>query len=464
LSTAGTANRFNSREGWASFYREYQGQRVRVYAIEIEGPLFDRWPTASYEALFGAYEPTMASAEPILRRFATRAFRRPVAEADLNVLVELARRRHAQGDSAFESLKAGFKAVLCSPNFLYLREGEGRLDDHALASRLSYFLWSSMPDDALFALADRGKLHEPGVLEAEAARMLADPKAAAFRELFPSRWLELFKLGTMPPSPKAFRSYYIDNLEPAMRTETGLFFKHVLDENLPIDRFLDADFTFVNGSLARLYGMNGVRGMTFRKVAVDDSRRGGLLGQASVLTVSANGIDTSPVTRGIWVLNNILGTPPSPPPPNVKALEPDIRGTSTIRDQLRKHRDVASCNECHSKIDPLGFALETFDPIGGWRDRYARGDEPGPPVDPSGQLPDGQAFKDVAGLKTILLGRRDQFARCLAEKMLAYATGRVLERRDRPFVDRIVADLRTKGYGLRDLVLLVAGSEAFRTK
>jgi hypothetical protein len=249
-----------------------------------------------------------------------------------------------------------------------------------------------------------------------------------------------------------------------MKRETHIFFAHLLRENLPIGTFLDADFAFVNGSLARLYGIDGVTGSEFRKVALADDRRGGLLGQASILTASANGIDTSPVIRGIWVLKNILGTPPAPPPPDVEPLEPDIRGATTIRDQLAKHRTVATCNECHRKIDPLGFALENFDPIGRWRDRYPRGGGDGPPIDPSGQLPDGRAFADVVELKTILQTRGDQFARCLTEKLLAYALGRLPEPTDRASVDAIVFDLHARGDGLQDLVLLLVRSEAFGEK
>ncbi len=454
----------NSTEGWAAFFREYQGPRVRVFEIEIEGPINEQWPAKSYSALFGGHEPTLANAGAILRRFATHAFRRPVQEDELKVLVDLVQQRHAKGDSDLTAIKAGLKAALCSPSFLYLHEQEGELDDYALASRLSYFLWSCMPDDELMALAAQGELRNPPVLEAQTRRMLAHPKAGAFTEQFVSRWLELYKIGSMPPDAVAFRDYYVDGLEEAMKQETRLFFKSVLDGNLPIDRFLDSDFTFVNGGLARLYRIPGVQGSQFQKVALTDSRRGGLLGQASVLTASANGIDTSPVIRGIWVLENILGTPPHPPPPDVKPLEPDIRGATTIRDQLKKHRDVAACNECHRKMDPLGFALENFDPIGAWRDDYRRGRSSGLPVDPSGQLPDGSEFADINGLKKILLTRRDQFARCLTEKMLAYSMGRTLEPFDRQDVARIVDDTKAKGYGLRDLVLAVVQSPPFRNK
>lgn len=454
----------NSQDAWAAFFRGYQGPRVRVFEIEIEGPINEQWPTKSYASLFGGHTATLANADAILRQFATRAFRRPVRADELKVLTDLVGQRLARGDSELNALKAGFKAILCSPGFLYLQENEGELDDYALASRLSYFLWSGMPDDKLIALAASGELRKPIVLEAQTRRMLADPKAGALTEHFTSRWLELYKIGSMPPDAVAFRNYYVDGLEEAMKQETRLFFKSVLDGNLPIDRFLDSDFAFVNGGLARLYGIPGVTGAQFQRVSLPDGRRGGLLGQASVLTASANGIDTSPVIRGVWVLENILGTPPNPPPPDVKPLEPDIRGATTIREQLKKHRDVAACAECHRKIDPPGFALENFDPIGAWRTSYGRGRATSLPVDSTGQLPDGRAFTDIVGLKKILLTRCDQFARCLTEKMLAYSIGRTLEPSDRQDVARIVDDAKAKGYGLRDLLLATVQSEPFRNK
>lgn len=464
LDSAAGYDTKNTQDAWAAFFRGYQGPRVRVFEIEIEGPIHEQWPPKSYTALFGRHEPTLANAESILRTFATRAFRRAVQEDELKVLMGLVQYRHVQGDSDLKAIKAGLKAVLCSPSFLYLYENAGELDDDALASRLSYFLWSCMPDDELLGLAAQGKLREPAVLESETRRLLNDPKALAFTEHFTSRWLELYKIGSMPPDPVSFRNYYVDGLEEAMKLETRLFFKNVLDENLPIDRFLDSDFTFVNGGLARLYGIHGVTGAQFQKIKLADSRRGGLLGQASVLTASANGIDTSPIIRGIWVLENLLGTPPNPPPPDVKPLEPDIRGATTIRDQLKKHRDIAVCAECHAKIDPMGFALENFDPIGAWRDSYGRGRTKSLPVDASGQLPDGTEFTDITGLKKLLLTRNEQFARCLSEKILTYATGRSLDLFDRQVIARMIEEVKAGEYGLQDIVVAVVQSESFRNK
>jgi len=465
LTTEGTSNKFNRRDGWAAFYRGYEGPRIRVFEIDLQGPFYDSWPPPSYRALFGEFEPTMGNARAILRRFASDAFRRPVSDDKLDILQSLVKRENESGTSAFEALKIGFRAILCSPDFLYLQEPEGTLDSYALASRLSYFLWSNRPDKELLDTAADGSLMDPRILRRQTLRLLADERSNAFTETFTSRWLELYKLGTMPPSYKEFTSYYVDGLEEAMKTETQTFFQHVLQENLPLKTFLDSDFTFVNGGLARLYGIEGINGAEFRKVSLEsDPKRGGLLGHASILTASANGIDTSPVIRGIWVLENILGTPPSPPPPDVEPLEPDIRGATTIRDQLDKHREVETCYECHRKIDPLGFALENYDPIGGWRDRYPRGRQEGPLIDASGELPNGEHFEGIEEFKNALANREDQFVRCLSEKLLAYSMGRTLEFTDRPEVDQIIEKTQSRGNGLQDLVLAIVESEAFRTK
>lgn len=465
LNTEGTGNLFNKSEGWAAFFRGYHGPRIRVYEINLSGPHYDSWPTPSYKALFGNYKPTMGNARAILQRFASAAFRKPATDENVDILFDLVKNKFESGASAFEALKIGFRAVLCSPDFLYLQEDDGQLDDFALASRLSYFLWSTAPDEELLKLASKGKLSDPKILRKQTLRMLKNDRSKAFTDQFTSRWLELYKIGTMPPSDKEFKTYYVDGLEHSMKRETQTFFRYLLQKNLPITEFLESDFTFVDGGLARLYGFEGINGPDMQKVSLkSDSRRGGLLGHASILTASANGIDTSPVIRGIWVLENILGTPPSPPPPDVEPLEPDIRGATTIRDQLDKHREVETCFECHRKIDPLGFALENYNPIGGWRDHYPRGSQKGPLIDASGQMPNGQAFAGVEEFKTVLMDRKDQFARCLTEKMLAYSTGRTLEFTDRPEVDGILEDLENQGLGLRDLVLLVVESDAFLTK
>jgi hypothetical protein len=382
----------------------------------------------------------------------------------------VAERRRKDGKTPFEALKDAFKATLCAPAFLYLEESGGRskagsvLPPYALASRLSYFLWSTMPDEALLKAAASGDLHKPDVLLAQTRRMLASPRAEAFVNGFLDSWLNLRGLGDMPPDREAFDRYYTHGLQAAMRTETRMFTRSLLDQNEGIVNFLDSSYTFLNKPLARLYGMeagiDSAGGHLFRKVKITDPNRGGLLGQGSVLTVSANGIETSPVTRGVWVLENIFGTPPSPPPDNVPPIDPDVRGAKSIREILSKHRESAACMSCHAKIDPPGFALENFDPIGVWRSK----DKNGAAIDATGQLATGESFENIAGLKKLLIARKSDFARMLTERLLTYACGRRIERLDRPRVYGIAGQLAQRGYGFRDLVELVVLSEAFQTK
>jgi hypothetical protein len=267
----------------------------------------------------------------------------------------------------------------------------------------------------------------------------------------------------MPPDTLKFAPYYDRQLEPLMRRETRLFFASILHQNLSIEHFIDSDFTFANRYLAKHYGLPDIFGDDFQRISLPpQSLRGGLLGHASVLTATANGVETSPVTRGIWVLENILGSPPPPPPPDVEPLEPDIRGATTIRQQLAKHRNVATCAECHRKIDPIGFALESFDPIGSFRQRYRNAEGTlVSMVDTAGTLPTGETFDDIGELKQLLLNQKDQFTRCLTEKTLTYALGREIGFQDRPGIESIAHELATRGYGLQDLVELIVASDVF---
>ncbi len=281
---------------------------------------------------------------------------------------------------------------------------------------------------------------------------------------FLDAWLNLRSLGDMAPDRGEFVRYYAQNLQPAMKEETRLFMRDLIERNDSVLRFLDANYTFANLPLAKLYGegkaIDPAKGHEFQKITFSSPQRGGLLGQGSVLTVSANGIETSPVIRGVWVLENILGTPPAPPPDNVPPIDPDIRGAKSMRELLAKHRDNPACYECHRKIDPLGFALESFDPIGAARTTYEKGIK----IDTSGELPNGQHFEDVAGLKKALAERKDQFARMLAERLLTYACGRRIEGLDRPAVDKIVASVAKDDFRLRDMIETVVASPTFRSK
>ncbi|HAH99306.1 MAG TPA: hypothetical protein DCO70_08205 [Verrucomicrobiales bacterium] len=438
--------------------KAYLGPRLRIWEIQIEGPHVDIWPPTGHRAIYGGLTPGELDAATIARRlevFAETAFRRPPVEGELKPIQKLVSGKLSEGVEPLQALQLGCQAILCSPGFLYLNLGEGELDEVALASRLSYFLWSSPPDDTLLKLAAAGKLKSE--LAEQVARMLIDPKSQRFINHFVRRWLDLDNIGVMPPS-EDFLVYYRDNLETAMRAETESFFRHVLDNNLAPREFLAADYSFLNRELALHYGIEGVKGNALQKVSLNNRRRGGLLGHGAFLTASANGVDTSPVVRGIYVLEKLLGYTPPPPPPDVPAVEPDIRGKESIRDLLQKHREVATCAECHRKIDPFGFALENYDAIGGWRDEY----EKKTPIDPTGKLPGGDAFRTVSEFRDLLVDRQDQFNRCLAEKLLTYALGRELEIGDRPSVDRISKEFADNDKGLRDLIQAVIASDSFQ--
>ena len=448
----------------------YHGPRVRVWSMEIEGPTFEQWPPVSHRVLFGdETDASRIDLDHTVQRFATRAFRRPVDSAEVAHYVQFIRNRISNGETPTRAITLGLAAILTSPRFLYLDEGNDeespQLASYELASRLSYFLWSSMPDEELLGAAASGRLSDPAELKTQADRMLYDERANAFVEHFTDSWLRINTLGSMPPDPKAFESYYSDRLEQFFKTETRLYFADLLKTNGSVLSLLDSAHAFLNDALAIHYGIEGVTGEHFRRVALKpEHRRGGLLGQGSVLTLTANGIETSPVVRGVWVLENILGTPPPSPPPDVEPLEPDTRGTTSIREQLDKHRTVSACADCHQKIDPAGFALEFFDPIGGFRTRYPAQRGEGLPVDGFGQLPTGETFDDERGLKTLLLDRKSQFVEALTEKLLTYATGRSMTFRDRAKIDSIAAECDDKGYGLRDLVINIATSEIFRSR
>lgn len=441
--------------------------QVHIDNVRIRGPIVDAWPTASQRVLLGddfsrlvqTGSLTTGEIRSHIKRFADKAYRRTATTAEVDSIMSVIAARAKMGRSPIEAIRDGFVAVLCSPNFLYL--DQTRLDDSmlsgpALATRLSYFLWSTMPDDTLMRLADRGKLSSPDVLRQQVARMLRDERSDAFVDGFLDSWLGLADLGSAPPDRGDFRDYYRFDLKTAMRTETRMFVRAMIEENLSLDHVIDSDFTFVNAPLAKHYGIDAPAEPGFHRVTLSDDRRGGVLGQASVLTVTANGIDTSPVVRGVWMLENFLGTPPSPPPPDVEPLDPDVRGATTIRDQLSRHRNNPTCYDCHRKIDPLGFALENYDPVGRWRTAYARDAK----IDPSGELPDGRSFDDIRDLKKILLSRKDSVARAMTEKMLAYAIGRRIVPSDRPHVDRII-DSAT---GLHDVIEQVVLSDPFVTK
>jgi hypothetical protein len=446
-------------ELWHGTLKAYRGPRLRVWEIQVEGPHVEEWPPKGHDTLYGDLRSESLGPKNIenqLIKFAKLAFRRPPMDGELDPILAMVQAKLAEGLSPLQSLQLGFQTILAAPGFLYLKEGEGELDDFTLASRLSYFLWSSMPDAQLFELAGQGKLKDPKTLSQQVDRMLADPKSKRLTSNFLRVWLELDNIGKMPPS-KEFVSFYRDNLESAMRKETELLFENVLKKNLPPRELLSANYSFINRELAEHYGIRGLEGKEFRKVSFSGSDRGGILGHGSFLTASANGVDTSPVVRGIYVMNKLLDYTPPPPPDDVPEIEPDVTGATTLREQLVKHRADATCAQCHNKIDPAGFALENFDAIGTWREKYDRKLE----VDPSGKLPGGQTFSSVDEFRKLVVAQDETFTRCLTKKLLTYAIGRQLNSGDRPSIDKISKEMADKDKGLRDLIQAVVASKSF---
>ncbi|MEM1225221.1 MAG: DUF1592 domain-containing protein [Planctomycetota bacterium] len=443
--------------------------QIRIHEVQVRGPL-ETTPSRGRPqwAVLGDAITDPVELETRLRAFAERAYRRPVASDEFQSLVDFAASRYAAGRTRMESFQDTIRLILCSPSFLYfepVRDTQSHLSQSGLASRLSYFLTGSMPDDQLTRVALDEDLSDPVVLRRETRRLLANPASSRFLEGFLDAWLNLRTLGDMPPDRGTFPEYYNKNLQADMRTETRAMFRYLIDENRPITDFLSSDYTFLNRDLAELYDMPASvaandEAHLFRRVPLDGSRRGGLLGHASVLTVTANGIETSPIIRGVWLLENILGTPPAMPPDDVPAIDPDVRGAKNIRDLIAKHRSSAACAECHRKIDPLGFALESYDAIGRYRTTY----ENNVRIDCSGTLPSGQSFDDVSGLKEILVERQVFFVRMITEKLFEYALGRRFEPADQGEVHRITDQLAQQHYRTVDLIEAIATSPLFQAR
>jgi hypothetical protein len=406
----------------------------------------------------------------LVRTFATRAFRVPVTDEEVAPYVALAHAELDAGATLLEAVRGGYRAILSSPRLLYLEEPVGTLPSHALAARLSYFLWSTTPDDELRALADTGTLTDSTVLRSQVERMLADPKAAAFIENFTGQWLNLAEIDFTVPDSKLYPGFD-EVVKHAMLDETHAFFAELLRSDLSVTNVVDSSFTMITSRLARHYGVAWPGGQGLQRVPLrPEDRRGGFITQGSVLKVTANGTSTSPVIRGVWMLERIMGIDVPPVPTDTPALEPDIRGAKTIREQLDKHRNIAACATCHVKIDPPGFALESYDVTGAWRDHYrvpkegGKGLEAGPPVDPSYVLPDGRRFADITEFKRLLLANPEQLARNLAAQLITYGTGAGISFADRAALDEIVAATKKNDHGVRSLVHAVVQSPVFRQK
>jgi hypothetical protein len=464
------------RQPYQAHYNMHRHPRITpaLYQVSITGPYSPGGPgdTPSRRRLF-VCEPNGpgeedACAGRILSALMRRAYRRPVTDADLRKPMELYRAASAEG--GFDAgIEMALSAVLVNPQFLFRIEPDPpgvapgsayRIPDLQLASRLSFFLWSSIPDDELLGLAERGELGKPEVLGAQVRRMLADPRSRSLVTNFADQWLHLRNLESITPDLRLFPDFD-DNLRQAFRRETELLFEGLLGEDRSVLDLLKSDHTYLNERLARHYGIPNVYGDRFRRVGLGADRvRGGLLRQGSVLTVTSYATRTSPVIRGKWVLENLLGAPPPPPPGDVPALKDNTVSSSlSVRERLAEHRANPACAGCHRLMDPVGFALENFDAVGRWR-----ASEEGRPIDATGGLPDGSRFEGVAGLERALLRRPEVFVSALTEKLLTFALGRGVEPFDAPAVRTIVRDARARDYRFSELVLGIAASTPFRMR
>jgi hypothetical protein len=482
-----------SKGGTSDGIRDYEGPGVAFDWFEVEGPLADELPPAKKQQLFGD-KPAGSDPRPLLAKFATHAFRRPVTVADIESYAAITETQ-LNGGASFESaMIAGYKSILCSPDFLVLGLEPG---DYALASRLSYFLWNAPPDEELLRLAAQGELSNPENRKKQVLRMLADARSKRFIQHFLDEWIELKKIDFTTPDPALYPEYDAW-LHDSMLAETRGDFRRILDHDLGVRALIQGETVLINQRLAELYGLRGVTGSEFREVKLPPgSPRGGLLTQASVLKVTANGTATSPVLRGVWVMERILGIPRQPPPPNIPGVEPDATGAVTIRQMIEKHRADSACASCHAKMDPPGFALENFDAIGGWRDHYRLAGKPknirvgkgedartveeptieivsdsaflrnrvkmrlGSPVDASGELPDGNTFKDINELRTLLLKDEDALARNVVCQLLTYATGRAPRFSDRDEIESIVSKTKPSHHGVRTIIEHIVASPLF---
>ena len=497
---------------WNIGPKDYEGSGVAIKWIELEGPIYEQWPPYSttnllkdlkltklknkkWDASRGTHlgyevdagevkrggDEQRKQLEKIVGWLAPRAFRRPLTHGEGTPFVKLGLSALNEGRSFSDAIRVSLRAILASPNFLFMTPKPGRLDDFSLASRLSYFLWKTMPDRQLFLAARNGELSDPESIKKQVERMLKDDKATRFITDFTNQWLQLSSIDATAPDMRLYPEFD-ELLKKSMLEETRNFIAHLIEKDLSVSNLIDSDFVFLNRRLAEHYEIDDVKGQYFRKVKLPTgSPRGGLMTQASILKVTANGTTTSPVLRGSWVLTHLLGTPPSPPPPSIGSIEPDTRGTTTIREMLDKHRNEATCASCHQYIDPPGFALESFDVIGGYRERFRSKDQGentnrkihgrniweyklGLPVDSSGTLTNGSSFKDVKQYKTLLKDRKEQIARNLIAQFVVYSTGAEIQFADRAKIDKIVDKCRESDFGLRTMIHEVILSDLFLNK
>jgi len=462
--------------GRAHILKEGKLPHIRISEIKIHGPVPEKPGSAEEVAVFGKDGFQEAKALDQLNNFAEKAYRRPLTDEDRKPIRALYDKRIAEKATPRQAALDAVKLILCSPSFLYLSEitdeSAKALKPHDLATRLSFALWATPPDEALLASAKAGKLTQDAELKKQIERMITDERISGFVNGFLDSWLNLRDLGGMPPPRENYRAYYAEDLPTSMKTEARLFFRDLLKNNGSVAQFIDCEHTFVDKKLAKLYELPEAKTLRladgFKKVSLKGNKhRGGLLGMAAVLTVSANGVETSPVTRGVWVSENILGIPPPPPPDVVPAIDPDVSGATTIRDRLAKHRADAACAECHRKIDPLGFSLEAFDPVGHWRSTYPKPKKAkdAPKIDTTGEFPSGETYTNFASFKKVIHDTRaDHFTRHLIRQFLTYTTGRHMELADDFVIDRLHEKVKQQGLGLKTLMVECLMSEVFRSR
>jgi len=467
---------------WKGPLRYYNPKRdhknpptIFVDWVEVSGPVLTDWPPKSHQSVVfdGDERQDVAYAREIFARLMPRAYRRPVSEAEIDGVVKLVEAARGKGASFHDAVRTGLARVLCSPGFLFIQEpaiGEKprKLTDYELASRLSYFLWSSMPDEELFALAKAGRLRDAQELTAQVERMLDDPKAESLVQGFAGQWLAVREFGSIMPAAE-YRDHYDEDLEHSSRLEAYAFFREVLSKDLPITNFLDSDFVMVNERLARHYGIEGVEGPHIRRVAIEpEHHRGGVLGMAGLMTWLSDGTRTLPVRRAAWVKTQLFGDPPGNPPPDAGEIQPNAAGKNlTVRQRLALHRNEPTCASCHAKLDPFGIALENYDAVGMWRTK-ANGEgfrrKRAPELNISGAFPNGEAFESLEDYKAGLLKRKDQFTQNLVKQVMTYALTRPVGYADHQTVDAITEEVRRNEYSFRTLIREVVRSEHFQTK
>ena len=474
LKQAGGRDTKGHVNGPADFLERSGHPGVAIKWIEMKRVCPGGGPEMVREKLFGGHNPDALTGEDLaglLRAFSGRAFRRPVSKDEAAPYLSLALVELKAGASPIEALRGAYRGVLSSPRFLYFDEALGPLGEHALAARLSYFLWSTSPDEELRSLADKGQLLKPEIMHQQVERMLDDPKAKTLVENFTDQWLNLVDIDFTTPDAKLYPEFD-EVLKHSMLEETRTFFHELLKNDLSVSNIVDSKFGFMNARLARHYRVPWPGGEGMQRVSFKPGdHRGGIITHGSVLKVTADGTTTSPVIRGVWMMERIMGYHVPPPPANVPPVEPDIRGATTILEQLAKHRTMPSCAVCHVKIDPPGVALESYDVIGGWRTHYRaainpkkRGWKKGPAVDPSYVTADGDAFADVDAFKEILVRKPELIARNVANHLVTYATGASISFSDREHIEAIVAASAKHGFGLKTLIHEVVKSRLFTHK